>query len=168
MTATPEAAGTSGAAETAAVAVSSAVGAAGAPAEAWDTVRQDAALAGQAMSLGVFLAGLIANAQLQTLGRPDKLPQDLWPHVPPEVAAEIFQRGVAVGLHAGRTSDNAYLFRDQMARTQAEFESIGFMTMARLVRRSRRLVSPHPADGETARTGAPGVTSRTTDTGEEG
>jgi len=120
------------------------------------------------MSLGVFLAGLIANAQLQTVGRPDKLPQDLWPHVPPEVAAEIFQRGVAVGLHAGRTSDNAYLFRDQMARTQAEFKAIGFTAMARLVRRSRRLVSRHPADGETARTGAPGVTSRTTDTGEEG
>jgi len=165
VTAAPEAAGTSGAAETAAVAVS---GAAGTPAEAWDTARQDAALAGQAMSLGVFLAGLIANAQLQTVGRPDKLPQDLWPHVPPEVAAEIFQRGVAVGLHAGRTSDNAYLFRDQMARTQAEFKAIGFTAMARLVRRSRRLVSRHPADGETARTGAPGVTSRTTDTGEEG
>jgi hypothetical protein len=132
--------------------------------QAWETARTDAALAAQAMSAAVFLAGLIANAQLETVGRPDKLPQDLWPHVPPEVAQQIFERGVAVGLHAGRTSRDPRLYRDQFARVQGVFEEIGFEAMGRAVGRSRRLVAPHPADGESARARGSGVTSSTSNT----
>lgn len=127
-------------------------------------VWADGVLAGRTMSSAVFLAGLIANAELETVGRPEKLPQDLFPHVPPEVAQEIFNRGVAVGLHAGRVSSSPRLYRDQMLRVQGLFEAAGFEAMARLVSRSRRLVAPHPADGETARDRSDGVTSRTSDT----
>lgn len=122
-----------------------------------DVVYADGVLAGRAMSSAVFLAGLIANGQLETMGRPDKLPADLFPHVDPDVVQAIWDRALAVGLHAGRVSASPRLHRDQMARVQGEFEAIGFEAMARMVGRSRRLVSPHPADGETARERNSGV-----------
>lgn len=124
----------------------------------------DAVLAGRAMSSAVFLAGLIANGQLETVGRPGKLPADLWPGEDPALVQAIWDRALAVGLHAGRVSASPRLYRDQMARAQAELDAIGFEAMARMVGRSRRLVAPHPADGETARARSTGVTSRTNDT----
>ena len=114
----------------------------------------DGVLSVQLMGSAVFLAGLLANGLLETVGRPDKLPQDLFPS-DPEVAQASFQLGLAVGLHAGRVSAAPRLYRDQMERVQREFEAIGFEAMARLVGRSRRLVAPeragHPADGEEGR-----------------
>lgn len=129
-----------------------------------DVAHADGVLAGRVMSSAVFLAGLIANGLLKTVGRPDKLPRDLWPHVPPEVAEEIFNRGVAVGFHAGRRDSAARLHRDEFDRVQAQYEEAGYAAMGRAVSRSRRLVAPHPADGEMARPVGSGVTSSTTDT----
>ena len=126
--------------------------------------RVDAALVARASSSGVFLAGLIANAELETVGRPDKLPADLFPHVDPAVVQAVWDRALAVGLHAGRVSAAPRLYRDQFARVQAVFEAIGYSAMGRAVGRSLRLVAPHPADGEGARVRGSGVTSRTTDT----
>lgn len=121
-----------------------------------DVAYVDGVLAGRAMSSAVFLAGLIANGQLETAGRPDKLPADLFPHVDPDVVQAIWDRALAVGLHAGRVSASPRLYRDQLLRVQGELEAVGFEAMARLVGRSRRLVAPHPADGETARARAAG------------
>lgn len=133
-----------------------------------DVAYADAVLAGRAMSSAVFLAGLIANGQLETVGRPDRLPQDLFPHVGPDVVQAIWDRALAVGLHAGRVSASPRLHRDQLARVQGQFEAIGYAAMARSVGRSLRLVAPHPADGETARPGNSGVMNGLHDTGEEG
>ena len=132
--------------------------------EAWETARADAALVGRASSAAVFLTGLLVNSELETVGRPDRLPADLFPDVDPVVVEAIWQRALAVGLHAGRVSAAPRLFRDQMARVQGLFEAAGFAAMGRAVSRSRRLVAPHPADLETARESGAGVTSRTTDT----
>lgn len=148
------------------VPVAPSVDALGAGDALWEAARTDAVLCGRAMSAGEYLAGLILNGQLETVGRPDRLPRDLFPHVDPDVVAAIWQRGLAVGLHAGRVSAAPRLFRDQLARVQGLFEAAGFAAMGRAVSRSRRLVTPHPADGEGVRGGASGVTSRTTDTGE--
>jgi hypothetical protein len=125
---------------------------------AFETLRRDAVLGGRAMSSGQFLAGLIADGQLETVGRPDKLAADLFPDVDPVVVQQIWDRALAVGLHAGRVSAAPRLYRDQMQRVQAEFTAAGFHAMGGLVGRSRRLVAPeqpahpaHPADGEDAR-----------------
>ncbi|MGW2520540.1 hypothetical protein ACWC09_26695 [Streptomyces sp. NPDC001617] len=126
----------------------------------------DGVLSGQLMSAAVFLAGLLANGLLETVGRPDKLPQDLFPGSDPEVTQASFQLGVAVGLHAGQRSASPRLYRDEMARVQGELEAIGFEAMARLVGRSRRLVAPHPADGESARGREVRCDKPTNDTGE--
>ena len=114
----------------------------------------DGVLAGRCMSSALFLAGLIANAELETVGRPDRLPQDLFPHVDPDVVQAVWDRALAVGLHAGRVSASARLWRDQMARVQEALAEAGFRAMGRMVGRSRRLVAPevaHPADGEAGR-----------------
>lgn len=132
--------------------------------EAWETARTDAVLVGRASSAAVFLTGLLVNSELETVGRPDRLPADLFPDVDPAVVERIWQRALAVGLHAGRVSAAPRLFRDQMVRVQGLFEAAGFAAMGRAVSRSRRLVAPHPADGEAARGCGAGVTSRTTDT----
>ncbi|MFE0206961.1 hypothetical protein [Streptomyces sp. NPDC058985] len=119
---------------------------------AFETMRTDAVLAGRAMSSGQFLAGLIANAELETVGRPDRLARDLWPDVDPAVVQAIWDRALAVGLHAGRRSASPGLFRDELARVQGALSEAGFHAMAGLVSRSRRLVAPvHPADGEAGR-----------------
>jgi hypothetical protein len=136
------------------------------PSEAWEAARADAVLVGRASSAAVFLTGLLVNSELETVGRPDRLPADLFPDVDPAVVERVWNRALAVGLHAGRVSAAPRLFRDQMARVQGLFEAAGFAAMGRAVSRSRRLVAPHPADGEGVRGGASGVTSRTTDTGE--
>ncbi|RIH58538.1 hypothetical protein D3C59_34580 [Streptomyces sp. SHP22-7] len=86
------------------------------------------------------------------MGRPDRLARDLWPDVDPVVVQAIWDRALAVGLHAGRRSSSPRLFRDEMARVSAALAEAGYHAMAGLVARSRRLVaSEHPADGEAGR-----------------
>jgi hypothetical protein len=126
-----------------------------AEAAAFEAMRTDAVLTGRANSSGQYLAGLLANAELETAGRPSKLPADLFPDVDPAVVQAIWDRGVAVGFHAGRVSSSPRLFRDQMDRVAGAFEQAAFNAMAGSVRRSRGLVAPerdaHPADSEIAR-----------------
>jgi hypothetical protein len=131
------------AAETAKAAASSDAG--------FEVLRADAVLVGRAASAGMFLAGLIADGQLATVGSPSKLPADLFPDVDPEVVDAIWKRALAVGLHAGRVSAAPRLHRDQMDRIAGQFAEVGYVAMGRAVARSRALVAPeaaHPADGE--------------------
>ncbi|MFF8544747.1 hypothetical protein ACF060_31175 [Streptomyces werraensis] len=120
---------------------------------AFRVVSADAVLAGRAMSSGEFLAGLIASALLEEVGRPEKLPTVMWSDQDPQVVQEIWQVALAVGLHAGRRSMNARLYRDELDRVQESLRKAGFDAMAGLVSRSRRLVAPegHPVDGEQGR-----------------
>ena len=122
---------------------------------AFERPRADAVLTGRAMSSAEFLQGLIADAQLATVGRPDKLAVDLFPDVDPAVVQRIWDRALAVGLHAGRMSAAPRMFRDQMARVEGLFEAAGYNAMAGSVARSRRLVAPelgvHPADADMGR-----------------
>lgn len=117
-----------------------------------EVVQVDAVLTGRAMSSGAFLGGLIAEAQLETMGRPEKLAADLFPDVDPVVVQRIWDRALAVGLHAGRVSAAPRLYRDQMVRLEGQLAEAGFHAMGGMVARSRRLVAPaHPADGESGR-----------------
>ncbi|MEU8469628.1 hypothetical protein AB0F30_17170 [Streptomyces sp. NPDC029006] len=109
---------------------------------AFTVMSTDAVLTGRAMSSGQFLAGLVANAQLETVGRPEKLPADLFPGVDAVVVQRVWDRALAVGFHAGRVSAAPRLFRDQMDRVAGVFEEAGFQAMTGSVRRSRGLVAP--------------------------
>ena len=120
----------------------------------FETLRQDAVLTGRAMSSGEFLAGLIANGELATVGTPGKLAVDLFPGVDPVVVQAVWDRALAVGLHAGRRSAAPRLYRDELDRIAGVFAEAGFHAMGGSVARSRRLVAPevpHPVDGEEPR-----------------
>jgi hypothetical protein len=119
-----------------------------------EVLRADGVFVGRAYSAGMFLAGLIADGQLATVGSPSKLPADLFPDVDPEVVDAIWKRALAVGLHAGRVSAAPRLHRDQLDRIAGQFAEVGYVAMGRSVARSRALVAPelkHPADSEAGR-----------------
>src|ERR1044072_3532105 len=121
---------------------------------AFEVMRVDAVLTGRAMSAAEFLTGVLLNAQLETVGRPDKLPADLFPDEDPVVVQRIWDRGLAVGFHAGQVSSDPRRYRDQMERVEGLLMEAAFRAMGGSVARSRRLVAPevsHPADGEDPR-----------------
>jgi hypothetical protein len=120
----------------------------------FEVMRADAVFTGRAMSSGQFLAGLIANGQLATVGRPEKLARDIWPEEDPVLIQAVWDRALAVGFHAGQRSSSPLHYRDEMDRVAGQYAEIGYVAMGGSVDRSRRLVAPevaHPADGEEGR-----------------
>lgn len=118
----------------------------------FERMRADAVLTGRAMSSGEYLAGLIAAGELESTGRPDRLPADLFVDVDPVVVQRVWERALAVGFVAGRTSVTPRLSGERLQALQEGLTAAGFHAMAGSVGRSRRLVAGvHPADGEIAR-----------------
>jgi hypothetical protein len=115
----------------------------------------DAVLAARAMADAEHLAGLIVAGQLDTAGRPDRLPADLFPDDDPEVVKRVWQRALVVGIRAGQISQSPRFRRDQLARLQGELEAAGDFAMAGLVGCSRRVADAapgwHPVDSEEGR-----------------
>jgi hypothetical protein len=115
----------------------------------------DFVLAGRAVSTGAHIAGLIAAAQLDTVGTPRKLPADLFPGVDPAVVQEIWDRALVVGVRAGQLMTAPRFNRDRLARLQGELAEAGHAAMGGMVGRSRvvaeRAPEWHPADDEIGR-----------------
>lgn len=115
----------------------------------------DLVLAGRAVSDGERIAGLIAAAQLDTVGTPRKLPMDLWPDADPELVREVFERGVIVGFRAGRFFGAPRFYRDKLASLQRRLAEAGYAAMGRVAgpaaTAAYRAPEPHPADGEIER-----------------
>lgn len=115
----------------------------------------DAVLAARAMVDAEHIAGLIVAGQLDTAGRPDRLPADLFPDDDPEVVKRVWQRALVVGIRAGQMSLSPRFRRDQLARLQGELQAAGDFAMAGLVGRSRQVADAvpgwHPADEEEGR-----------------
>jgi hypothetical protein len=123
-----------------------------------DSSAVDAALAARARADGEFIAGLILAAELDTVGSPRKLPQDLWPQSDPalqELVQEVFQRGVAVGFRAGRFFGAPRFYRDKLASLQGRLVEAGYAAMGRgvgpAVAAAYRAPEWHRADGEVER-----------------
>jgi len=109
-----------------------------------NVARADAVLAGRAVSSGEFLAGLILAAELDTVGRPGKLPADLFPEFPDADSAliqAVWKRALAVGLRAGQFRGAPRFHRDTLARLQGELEAAGHAAMAGMVARSLSAMS---------------------------
>ncbi|MEU9578782.1 hypothetical protein [Streptomyces chilikensis] len=121
-----------------------------------ETLMADLVLGGRAMATSQHLAGIIALAQLDTAGRPGKLPHDLFPGVDPEVVQMVWERAFTVGFRAAQFAGAPRYNRDKLERLRGELEAAGFTAMAGL---SRRVVTedqeippaPHPRDEEEAR-----------------
>lgn len=120
-----------------------------------DVGQADLVLAGRHVSTAQYLAGLMAGAELDTAGRADRLPRDLFPEGEPELVQEVWERACAVtwraaGLYFAARTDPAVL-----AKLRDEFEEAGFHAMAGTTGRTLRIVeraaSVHPADGRPER-----------------
>jgi len=112
------------------------------------TAMTDLVLAGRHVSSGQFIAGLLAAAQLSTVGTPRKLGRDVWPDVDPAVVEEIYQRGVAVGFRAGGAYALPRFHGAELVRLRAQLEEAGFVAMAGMVGRSLRLLASPAAEGD--------------------
>ena len=123
-------------------------------AAAFQRMQEDSVLTGRAMSSGQYLAGLIVRGELETVGTPDKLPADLFPEADPVVVQTVWDRALAVGVHAGRAYWAPRLHPDELEATRAALTDAGFHAMGGAVGRSKGLVERarmHPGDGEIAR-----------------
>ncbi|GAA3155424.1 hypothetical protein ACFQ0X_44085 [Streptomyces rectiviolaceus] len=117
-----------------------------------DTADVDQMLADRCTTNGEWLAGIIAAAQLDTAGRPTKLPADLYPHLPATDVDVIWARALAVGYRAGHLAAAPRYNRDLIDRLQAELAVAGYTAMARQILRTTRThtttAPSHPADDE--------------------
>lgn len=124
------------------------------PAEAGEA-GTDAVLAARARASGEFLAGLIAAAELDTVGTPRLLPHDLFPDYDPEVVRAVWERALVVGVRAGQLMARPRFYRDKLSRLQGELEEVGFAAMGRTVCGPLSAVARYPelhvVDDEAAR-----------------
>lgn len=119
----------------------------GADAAAFETVQADMVLAGRTAATGQYLAGLIAAAQLDTVGTPRKLARDLFPDVDPMVVQEIWDRSAAVHFRAGQMAGSPRFHRDALARLRKQLTEAGDAAMAGRVDQALAIaVREHPAD----------------------
>lgn len=123
--------------------------------ETEQTVRADLVFAGRHVSAGQYLAGLMAAGQLETAGRVDRLPRDLFPDADPVLVAEVWERACAVAWRAAERYFTARQDPAVLAGLRAELEGAGHAAMAGMVGRSLAVVRTarlaHPADGTVER-----------------
>lgn len=100
------------------------------PDAASEVARVDAVLAARIDSAAEYIAGLIADAMLDTVGSVRQLPHDEFPDDDPEVVARVFRRGLVVGMRAQEFKRSPFFYRDTLRRLQGELEAAGFAAMA--------------------------------------
>lgn len=112
----------------------------------------DPQLAELATSSGEYLAGLIADGMLDVAGQPAKLPELLFPHLPPEQVREVWETALAVGYRAGRLASRPRFNHTELTRLQQTLAEAGYQAMARLAARTAATIphqpAGHPADLE--------------------
>lgn len=96
-----------------------------------DVAHVDAVLDARNAAAAVRLAGIIADAQLDTAGSPRKLPMDLFPEFPPEMVQAVWDRALVVGVRAGQLLGAPRFYRDKLARLQGELADAAYAAMAR-------------------------------------
>ncbi|MEU9014217.1 hypothetical protein AB0D12_31500 [Streptomyces sp. NPDC048479] len=106
----------------------------------------DRELADMCQTAGDHLAGLIAQGMLHTVGRPDRLPELLWPDADPELVRAIWERALPVGVVVGKSLARPRWTPEGFDRLRTALREAGYQGMARHADRTARL--HHPADHE--------------------
>lgn len=96
----------------------------------------DQALAERARTSADVLAGIIAASMLDTCGTPDKLPELLFPHIPPEHVRQVWQAALPVGYRAGQLTARPQWTTDGLDRLRAALYDAGYRGMGRLADRA--------------------------------
>lgn len=103
-------------------------------------------------NLGEYLGGVIAAGTLDSVGRPDKLPELMFPDVDPEVVRRIWKAALPVGYRAGKLAGRPDWTAEGLGKLRAALADAGYWGMARLVSRSVTVHQPrglHPEHGDT-------------------
>lgn len=110
----------------------------------------DAPLAARCENSGEYLAGIIAAGMLDHAGRPDKLPELLFPDIDPAIVRRIWNTALPVGYRAGKLAGQPQWTAEGLDRIRTALRESGYVTMGRLAARSRSIHPPtrHPADRE--------------------
>lgn len=120
-----------------------------APAAAPDITTVDEALADRCQTSGDYLAGLLAHGMLESVSRPAKLPELLFPDGDPALVRAVWEAALAVGYQAGKLSARPTWSPDALRRLRAELDTAGYVAMGKRAARSATLHPPrHPADTE--------------------
>lgn len=106
----------------------------------------DEALAARAAHSAEQIAGFLVLGQLDTIGRPDKLPQDLWPDHDPVVVQAVWDRALAVGYRAGLHASRPRFHRDALDRLRGQLEAAGWQAMAGRAAAVTDLLAVTPVD----------------------
>lgn len=119
----------------------------------------DVVLAERHVSAGAYLAGLMAAAELEVVGRVDRLPRDLFPDADPVVVQAVWDRACAVVWRAAERYFAARQDPAVLRELQADLEAAAHHAMAGLVGDAARVVrragTVHPADGRFEREHGP-------------
>ncbi|MGW3403426.1 hypothetical protein [Streptomyces zhihengii] len=131
-----------------------------------NTSTVDGALTERCQNHGDYIAGLIAAGHLDTLGRPDKLPGDLFPDIEPWIVDAIWQRALTVGVWVGKALARPQWTPEALDRLRTALHEAGYQGMAAKTARTAAVhparrpmpfdqpaTATHPADADTARTG---------------
>ncbi|MFB7592407.1 hypothetical protein [Streptomyces sp. NPDC056169] len=115
-----------------------------------DTAAADQALAARCTTSGEYLAGILADAMLDTVGQPDKLPSLLFPDLDPDVVERVWNTALPVGYRMGKLAGRPQWDTAGLRRLRAALAAAGYDAMAALADRSNRTTA-HPADTEPPR-----------------
>lgn len=111
------------------------------------TVEQvDQVLAARASHSAEQIAGFLVLGQLDTVGRPDRLPQDLWPDHDPAVVQAVWDRALTVGYRAGLHASRPRFHRDTLDRLRGQLEAAGWQAMAGRAAAVTELLAVTPVD----------------------
>ncbi|MFD3336083.1 hypothetical protein ACFWV1_26065 [Streptomyces sp. NPDC058700] len=114
------------------------------------TAAADQALATMCTTHGEYLAGILADAMLDTAGRPDKLPALLLPDLDPAVVERIWKVAVPVGFRMGKSVGQPQWTAANLRHSKNALADAGYHSMAALADRSHRTTT-HPGDTEPVR-----------------
>lgn len=100
----------------------------------------DMALVERCESSGEYLAGLIAAGTLDSVGRPDKLPELTFPDANPWDVRAVWDAALAVGYRAGKLA--ARPETEGLDKLRAALYEAGYQGMGRLAARSATVHQP--------------------------
>lgn len=125
------------------------------------TAPGDDELAELCQSSGDYLAKLIADGMLDHAGRPDRLPELLFPDADPALVRAVWDTALPVGVWVGKAMTRPRSTTEGMDRLRAALKEAGYQGMVRVAGRTvahrpqplcdtpTDLDLWHPADGET-------------------
>lgn len=116
------------------------------PGHAGAVDQADQVLAGRARDAAEHLAALITHGMLQHTARPDRLPELLYPNIPPDHVRAVWDAALAVGYYAGQLAARPRWQPDALRTARTALTDAGYTTMATTTRSTG---DPHtPAPGE--------------------